>query len=132
MGDCGVCLYLSDSCAGQIDDVTIVHLEKEQRCCECRRIVPAGTKIEEASWYEECDEDEDGNREQKEPIYTCLVCAEIADAFYCDGRMYNADLWEAMAEVMGELNTSCFDRLKTPEAKAELQRRWMEWKGLTE
>jgi hypothetical protein len=40
-------------------------------------------------------------------------------------------LWPDMEEVFGKLTTSCFDKLQTPEAKAELRRRWMEWKGLS-
>jgi hypothetical protein len=30
--------------------------------------------------------------------------------------------------VFPEMTTTCYDRLKTPEAKVELQRRWAEWK----
>jgi len=59
---------------------------------------------------------------------TCPVCAEIAKAFQCDARI-PGELWEGMYEVMGSITTGCFDRLSTPEAKAELERRWMEWKG---
>jgi hypothetical protein len=129
MSDCGVCLRSDyNNCDGMIDDVQVVILEKDQRCCECRKIVSAGRQIEEASWYVDKDYDEVG---EKRPIYTCLICAEIADAFYCEGRMYGADLWEAMEENFSALNAGCFERLKTPKAKAELQRRWMSWKGLT-
>jgi hypothetical protein len=32
--------------------------------------------------------------------------------------------------VFPEFSLACLEKLKTPEAKAELQRRWMQWKGL--
>jgi hypothetical protein len=116
-----------------IDETSIVTLEHNQKCSECHGIVLAGTPIEQADWYEDWDDlDEDDEPKTKDPIYTCTVCAEIAKAFYCggDGRMYGGGLWDDMSEVMGDLNSACFDRLKTPAAKAELQRRWIAWKGL--
>jgi hypothetical protein len=139
MSDCGVCLYGDyGGCEGMIDDVKIVVIDHDERCCECRKIVPAGDKIEVAVWFDDDEDveiDEDGETvipKQRTPIYTCAVCAEIAEAFYCggDGRIYNGELWEQMSEVMEELTTSCFDRLTTPEAKSELRRRWMKCKGL--
>lgn len=137
MSDCGVCLYSDESSwDGYIDQADVVTLEREQKCCECGKKVPAGQDIEEAIWMQDEDEweiNEQGEPiepEAKNPIYTCLLCAEIADAFYCDGRVYNGDLWDAMSEAFDGLSTTCFDRLKTPEGKAELRRRWIEWKGL--
>jgi len=139
MTDCGVCLYSdSDNWEGYIDDAQNVITECDQKCCECGKIVKAGELIEKATWmneseYEDVERDEDGEpieKPAKEPIYTCLVCAEIANAFYCDGRVYQSDLWEAMYEVMGDLNSSCFAKLKTPAAKAELQKRFIAFKGL--
>jgi hypothetical protein len=130
MSDCEVCLtsdfYDSD---GAIDDAQIVTLDRNQRCSECMQIVPAGANIEEATWYEEDDED-DGEVEEKEPIYTCPICAEIANSFYCDGRMYGGGLWDGMNEVWKELTISCFDKLKTPEAKTYLREWWLKKKGL--
>jgi len=35
-----------------------------------------------------------------------------------------------MEKAYPKLTTSCFDKLQTSEAKAELQRRWLAWKGL--
>jgi len=140
MSDCGVCLYSNENeWEGYIDDVEIVSLDHEVKCCECNKAIPAGSKLEKALWmaegeYEEAERDEDGElieTEPKPPIYTCLICAEIANAFYCDCRVYCSDLWDALSEVFSELSPSCYDRLTTPEAKRELQRRWMEWKGLT-
>lgn len=137
MSDCGVCLYGDESSwDGYIDEASIVTLAVDKRCCECGKTVKAGQPIEEASWMQDEDEwetDDEGEPvepEAKEPIYTCVICAEIGDAFYCEGRVYNGDLWDALYELFGELSTTCFDKLKTPEAKAELRRRWMQWKGL--
>lgn len=135
MSDCGVCLYSDDDCDGYIEEASVVVLNADQTCCECRKVIPAGMQIERADWYEDFnhedwEDEEDDKPEARESIYTCLICAEIATAFYCDGRMFACDLWDGLHEVFGELNSSCFDRLATPEAKAELQRRWMEWKGL--
>jgi hypothetical protein len=124
MSECGVCLYSDASdCEGMIDGTSIVSLEKDQTCSECNKVVSAGAQIEEAIWNYD---------ERKKPIYTCLICAEIANAFYCggDGRMYGGGLWEDMDEVMDDLNSACFDRLSTPEAKTYLRERWMKWKGL--
>jgi hypothetical protein len=137
VSECGVCLYGDYSdCEGMIDDVRMVRLDRNERCSECRGVVLAGVEIEEASWFDEGDpelqEDNEAEKPPRKPIYTCAVCAEIAEAFYCggDGRIYGGNLWEQMYEVMNELTTSCFDRLKTPEAKAELRRRWIANKGL--
>lgn len=115
-----------------IDSTAVVTLDHDQKCSECGCNVPSGAQIEQADWYDgdgDYDDEEQGITDRP-PIFTCLVCAEIADAFYCEGRIYGGGLWDAMHEVMGELNTSCLNRLKTPAAKAELQRRWMKWKGI--
>lgn len=125
MSDCGVCLY--SDCDGYMSaydfcEVRTPKARKEHRCCECGKTIRIGERYERyAGKY-------DGDFCS---IVTCLICAEIADAFYCDSRLYGGGLWEGMHEIMGELKSSCFDKLQTPEAKAELQRRWMEWKGLT-
>ena len=139
MSDCGVCIS-SDYRAyeGMIDDVEIVVSDAERECSECRQMVPSGSKIERAGWYDDgwnYDEDREADeQDKKEPIWTCMVCAEIATAFYCggDGRIYGGEFWEAMSvsDAFANLNSSCFDRLTTPAAKEELRRRWMEWKGL--
>lgn len=135
MSDCGVCLSSDmDDCDGSIDDVSIVILDHDQRCSACRQVFQAGTRIEQADWYDDgwnYDEDrETTDEDRKDPIYTCLICAEIAEAFYCNGRMYGTDLWDELSQVADGLNTACFDRLTTPEAKAYLRERWIKWKGL--
>lgn len=118
MGDCGVCIR-GDYEVADIFEQTIDFVgRKEHKCCECGEHIPAGAK------HEKIDMLYDGHWAH---FRTCSVCAEIAEAFQCDGRVPTA-LWEDMWEVMDGLTTGCFSRLKTPEAKAKLQRRWMEWK----
>lgn len=121
MGDCGVCL------SGYDGECEFFHQEirtarKPHVCSECGKPIPVGEKYEHASGQSDdelwdCD--------------TCLICAEIAEAFYCDGRTFGGWLWENMADVMGELTTGCLDCLQTANAKAELMRRWNEWRFRT-
>lgn len=124
MSDCGVCLYAGESDGnGEFFNRKDVKARKTHVCHECGLVIQVGQKYEYAAWKYD---GEFGDAK------TCLICAEIGDAFYCDGRPYGmGDLWNQMREVMGELNSSCFDRLTTPAAKAELQRRWTKWKGLS-
>jgi hypothetical protein len=121
MSDCGVCIggYGYGECTGY--QRRIGKAGREWHCSECGCSMPKGTVYELASWF---SYGSFGNAK------TCLICAEIAEAFMCGARWHGGILWDSMDEVMGELTTSCFDKLKTPEAKAELQRRWMVWKGL--
>lgn len=131
MSDCGVCLYSDiDEPADDFEQM-IIASDGTVKCDECRKLIPSGQDYEKTILYYgyEDEEDEEGERKSEE-YETCLACADISEAFSCAGRVYGGFLWESMYEVMGELNSSCFDRLKTPAGKAELQRRWMEWKGL--
>lgn len=126
MSACGVCVSYGDSggteCIGY--RCVIVKAGQNWECCECGKLIPKGEKYELASWFY-ADGDGHGN------CKTCLVCAEIADAFMCGGRWHSESFWEHMESSYPKLTTACFDRLKTMAAKTELQRRWMEWKGLT-
>ena len=94
---------------------------KVHRCAECRKEIQPGQKYESLSYVF------DGafHHEKK-----CLICTEIRDAFLEDGCTYcSGDMWSEIRDsVFREITTTCFDRLKTPEAKAELRREWMEWK----
>ena len=123
MSDCGVCIssYEGDSCCTGYRCV-VVKAGQKWRCCECGAVIAKGAKYERATWFN------DGSFGQAK---TCLICAEIANAFSCGGRWHGDNLWESMEYVWEKLNTTCFDRLQTPEAKAELRRRWMQWKGIT-
>lgn len=123
MSDCGVCVTTgyADECTGYRN--VIVRAGQEWTCSECGCKIPKGAKYELASWFFAGGEGF-GN------CKTCLICAEIAEAFQCGGRYHGENFWECMEEVYDKLTTSCFAKLKTPEAKAELQRRWIEWKEL--
>jgi hypothetical protein len=121
MGDCGVCIYSNAESDCEFVDVSFRKARKAHKCSECGRRIEVGEKYEHywGKYGGECS-----------AIDTCAQCAEIADGFYCDCRVFGGGLWESMWEVMGGLTTSCFDKLTTPEAKAFLRERWMKWKGL--
>jgi hypothetical protein len=120
MSDCGVCV------GGNYDFETtgyrcvIVHARQEWECIECGCKIPKATRYELASGFTE------GSHWNSK---TCLICAEIAAAFCCNGRTHG-NFWEDFdgAEAFSKLTTGCFSNLQTPEAKAELQRRWIAWK----
>lgn len=123
MSDCGVCVMADCDEPFEFSVRTFPVARKEHKCSECNKVIQRGEK------YERVVGKYDGDIEA---FKTCLVCAEIADTFSCDGRMYGGYFWESFdeGECWQALTTGCFTKLKTPEAKAELQRRWMEWKGL--
>lgn len=121
MRDCGVCLTLYDDGETIGYQCRIVKASREWKCSECHGVIPKGSKYEIASGFRA----DDGNSFWQ--TKTCLICAEIAEAFYCSGRWHGL-LWDSMEKVWGELTTGCLTRLKTPEAKKELLRRWNEWK----
>lgn len=120
MSDCGVCLTSYDGCTIGYR-CKIVKAGREWICSECGASIPKGTQYELASGFRADDYNSFWQTK------TCLVCAEIADTFYCDGR-WHGRLWHAMDDVFDKLTTGCVARLKTPEAKKELLRRWNEWK----
>jgi hypothetical protein len=121
VSDCGVCL--TSGCEDGYNEFCSVRIRRAAKihnCSECDKEIRIGERYEYATgrfdgdfWHET----------------TCLVCAEIADAFYCDGRMFGGELWEQMVNtVFPIMTTGCFDRLTTAAAKADLMRRWNEWK----
>jgi hypothetical protein len=120
--DCGVCLTGYED--GSSDDFCrqeIRTARKPHVCCECGRPIAVGEKYERASGR--CD---GGMWSEK----TCLVCAEIAETFYCGpgGRIFGGVLWEQMDEVLENMTLGCVAKLKTARAKQELVRRWNERK----
>ena len=123
MSNCGVCVSFGggEECVGY--RCIITKAGQDWRCSECGKTIPRGARYELASWFY-ADRSGHGN------CKTCLICAEIADAFMCGGRWHSSSFWDAMEEAYPKLTTTCFDKLQTPEAKTELQRRWMQWKGL--
>ena len=120
MSDCGVCIYQQYDDYADIYETSIARARKSHTCCECGGHIAQGEKYEKIAMFY------DGRWSHYD---TCLVCSEIATAFCCEGRC-PTELWNGMYEVMGALTTACFDRLETPKAKTELQRRWRGWKGL--
>ena len=122
MSECGVCLSGDyDGCC-EFSRVRIQAARKAFQCDECLRTVEVGTR------YEYCSGKYEG---EFATMKTCLECVEIAKAFSCNGVRIMGNLWEDMNDnVIPALNTTCFDRLTTPSAKAFLRQRWMEWKGL--
>lgn len=123
MSDCGVCIGNNGDTGDGYDFDCGPHVMAEDtKCCECYRIIPAGESFESAHWMS----DDDGEQQ----AHTCAVCAEIAWAFSCQARIY-WNLWEDMQDcVFPDFSQACLEKLVTPNAKAELQRRWMKWKGL--
>jgi hypothetical protein len=124
MSDCGVCISNAHRFDGPADiwESNIVKARRNYKCCECGRPIERGAK------YERYDILFDGKWSH---YRTCVLCAEISSAFCCDGRLFG-NLWNDFdeSEIWPAITTACFDRLDTPEAKAELRRRWMKWKGL--
>jgi hypothetical protein len=121
MSDCNVCLIGPEEFCEFFDE-SIRIARKPHRCSECGAAISVGAKYHSASGKS------DGEFWR---INTCLLCSEIRKAFSCDGEVLGGMLWEDMQEnIFPRMSATCFDRLRTPEAKAELQSRWMEWKGL--
>lgn len=122
MSDCNLCISNGDYFDGPADlcGSIIRTARKPHKCCECGKTIQPKEKYEYYSILY------DGRWTN---YNTCLVCREIGEAFCCDGRLFG-ELWSSFheADIWPYLTTSCFDKLTTPEAKAELQRRWMEWK----
>ena len=123
MSGCGVCLSAGYDFGENGFQMWTSAFKTPMQCCECGRVIPAGESHEKARY-----KDDDGRWITQ---HTCAVCAEIAWAFFCESRCYEV-LWDYMEDVYEELSPACFQRLKTPAAKAELQRRWMKWKGIAE
>jgi hypothetical protein len=122
MGTCSVSFGMEAEEMCAFWEAKIKRARKVHTCEECRKPINIGDRYESLAYVF----DGSFNHEKK-----CLICAEIRDAFlesgsaYCPGYMWT----DIRDYVFPEMTTACFDRLKTPEAKAELQRRWMEWKG---
>jgi hypothetical protein len=127
MSDCGVCIGGYDS-DGTCDfyDIRWPKARKEHRCEDCNRTIAKGDE------YQRCAGKYDG-----EFFYTttCKVCVEIRAAFTC--TEYDqvgpppGELWSDIQEQMFPvITTACYDKLKTPEAKAHLRDQWRKWKGL--
>ena len=118
--DCGVCVSGNFGCETEGYRCVIVRAGQDWDCEECGRKIPRSTLYELASGFTE------GSHWNTK---TCVICAEIAEAFCCHGRMHG-NLWQDFedSEAFSKLTTACFDKLKTVAAKTELRERWIEWR----
>lgn len=123
MGTCSVSFGMEadEMCAfwqARVKTARKVHI-----CEECSKEIHPGDRYESLVYV--CDHS--FHHEKK-----CVVCAEVRDAFLESGSCYcPGEMWSEIRDyVFPEMTTTCFDRLKTPAAKTELQRRWLEWKGI--
>lgn len=118
MSECG-CIYMGIDDAGP-EVVTTRTARKEHKCCECRMVIAVGQRYEVRAQFN------DGRAFQNK---TCLPCAEIRNAFFCEGWYYGS-VWSDIESALfdrGPLNSACLDKLSTVDAKQFLQRRWMDW-----
>ena len=128
MSDCGFCIGGYD-CDGypEFSDLAWPKARKEHRCGECARTILKGEV------YNRWSGKFDGELFRYK---TCAQCYEIRLAFSCTESDQTGppqgELWSDIYEMMfPRLTTACFDKLQTPQAKAFLQKKWIEWKGIT-
>jgi hypothetical protein len=125
MSECGVCIGSDDyDCSLDFQDVTWPKARKEHKCCECSRIIGVGEEYQRwaGKW--------DGTVES---FKTCLRCVEIRDGFSCGNSTAFGAMWAEMREyVFPIMNTACFDKVESVEAKAFLRSQWMNWKFANE
>ena len=119
MSDCGVCIGSEPDGYCEFIVQEDRKARKPHKCCECDKVIQIGEKYEHARGKFEGE---------MWTADTCLICREIAETFYCNGRMFGGELWEDMEYCFDQMTTGCLARLTTVAAKAELQRRWQEWK----
>jgi hypothetical protein len=121
MSECGVCIGGDDyDCELEFYDIKWPKAKKEHRCCECRRIITVGEEYEKwtGKW--------DGSLSSTK---TCLLCTEIREGFSCGNTTIFGELWSEMRDyVLPVINSACFEKIGSVEARAFLQSKWMEWK----
>lgn len=98
--------------------------DKDLKCNECDRPINAGDRFERAT----------GTFDGEEHVHhTCVICAEIAEAFCCDGRSHGS-LWDDLETTIDQdassFTTACFSKLSTAAARREVQSFWMKVIGL--
>jgi hypothetical protein len=121
MSDCNVCILNEVDCYTDFFHAEFRTAKKPHKCSECEKEIDKGERYQYACGKTEGD---------FWSFRTCLICDEIRAAFSCEGVMYGGMFWEDMHSqgVFNEMTTGCLDKLKTPEAKKELLRRWNEWR----
>lgn len=125
MSDCGVCIGGGDyDGSPEFQSTAWPKARKPHKCMECGRVIAIGEQ------YERFAGKFDGALFSQK---TCSECAEIRDAFNCDGGALCDGLWADMeSAVFPVMTTGCLDRLQTPEAKRFLAARWRKWRGFTQ
>lgn len=122
---CDVCIggdYDYDG-ANEFEHVETPKARRPHQCIECRKVIAKGEKYERFSWKFDS---------QVGTTKTCLLCAEIRNAFSCGEDLLASELWELMEELaFPRLTTAseCFRDLSAA-AKAVVMERWRKWKGL--
>jgi hypothetical protein len=102
--------------------------KRRHLCCECKGAIEVETQYEYSSGKGEyC-----GFFSAK----TCSTCAEIRKAMVC-GDYYFGRLWESITENVfpAWITTGpweCLAKIDSAEARAELQRRFAEWRAMEE
>lgn len=121
MSECGVCIGNDDyDCELGFQDVIWPKARKEHKCCECRRIITKGEEYQRwaGKW--------DGSVES---FKTCLLCVQIREGFSCGNSTVFGQLWVEMCDyVFPVMNTACFEKIESPEARAYLRSKWINWK----
>jgi hypothetical protein len=111
-----------DEDGNQLSRTSTVQAVDPLKCCECHGTIDVGQMHEHHVGYT------DGREWSYD---TCLVCAEIRSALYCEGWFFTM-LWEDIEEQIFEergLTQACLDKLTTPTAKRALQDAWMAFVG---
>lgn len=125
MSDCDVCIGGYEDGISELFSESRPKARKLHRCSECDKAINRGDQ------YQRTSGKSDG---EFWTFITCLLCAEIRKVFSCnEGELLGGMLWEQMRDyAFPTLKTSspCFREL-SPDAKAEVIRRWQIWKGLT-
>jgi hypothetical protein len=127
--DCGVCV--GGSHGFDIEDYQryFTTSKRNWACCECGRIIEAGTKYEKVSGV-------DSDEGTPVVFRTCCDCANIAEGLSCDRRVHST-LWDDLEEGYSRddagfaaFSEACVAKVKTVSAKSYLVERWRKWKGL--
>ncbi len=114
--DCNVCIgYSGDYDGSSLYSSLNAVARKPHTCCECQKIIAPRERYERAKgkidggWF---------------TAHTCLVCAEIRDAFCCEGFAHGF-LWDDVRDrLLPVMTTGCLGRLTTAAAKQRLMDEW--------
>jgi len=123
MEGCDVCIGYDSGEYAEFWQECTVKARKPHECCECKSVITPGRAYQKTIGKYEGD---------FFSFETCDMCAEIRDVFGCGDGVPYTELWERMRDnAFPSLKTSspCFRELSAT-AKAEVIRRWRDWKGL--